>query len=238
MKCCETYPWRAPLHVGEYQPHARILVSSQYAYAIILHLRTCSRLFICLTCAHLCYLIWICIVCVFTQQLDGVQLQRLTPSRIFSKRWIQDSYVSGLLYGYYFSLFFCLTIAHLRSLVQYLQYMYEVLWNVPIACSPARWLVPTPRTYLSIAHVCVCYSFALMYVQLAFNLLDLCSFLFLLVQYLIIGMKCCETFPWRSPLHAGEYPPCARIWVSITCVYVIHLRWRTCSHLFICLTCV
>jgi hypothetical protein len=81
MKCCETYPWRAPLHVGEYSPRARILVSSQYAYAISLHLPTCSRLFICLTCVHiwclLVYLIRMCIVCVFIRMFSTLTWIRM-----------------------------------------------------------------------------------------------------------------------------------------------------------------
>ena len=67
--------------------------------------------------------------------------------------------------------------------------------------------------------------------------LDLCSFKFLLVQYLMICMKCCKMYPWRAPLHVGEYPPCARIRLSITCVHAIISLWRTCRLLIICLTC-
>ncbi len=75
-------------------------------------------------------------------------------------------------------------------------------------------------------------------ILLALYLLDLCSFKFLLVQYLMICMKCCKMYPWRAPLHVGEYPPCARIRVSITCVHAIISLWRTCKLLIICLTCV
>ena len=72
---------------------------------------------------------------------------------------------------------------------------------------------------------------------LALYLLDLCSFKFSLVQYLIICMKCCEMYPWRAPLQVGEYRPCARIRISITCVHANISLWRTCRLLVICLTC-
>ena len=163
MKRCETYPWRAPLHVGEYP----------CVHAIILRRRTCSWPLVCLT--------WLIFV--------------LTPTA--------------------------------------LNYMYGVLWNVPLAFIPACWWVPTSRTHSSIAHVFASNHFAPMYMQLAFNLLYLCSFLFSLVQYLIIGMECCETYPWRSPLHVGEYPPRASIRVSLTCLHAIILRRRTCSWLYL-----
>ena len=123
----------------------------------------------------LVYLIRMCIVCVFTQQLDGVQPQRLTPSRIFSKRWIQGSRVSGLLYRYFSPLYLLDYCSLPFSLVQYLQYMYEVLWNVPMACSPARWWVPTPRTHISIESVRICNYFAPAYLQTPLYLLVMCS---------------------------------------------------------------
>jgi hypothetical protein len=74
----------------------------------------------------LVYLIWMCIVCVFTQQLDRVQPQRLTPSRIFSKRWIQGSRVSGLLYRYFSPLYLLDYCSMPFSLVQYL-YVWSVV---------------------------------------------------------------------------------------------------------------
>ena len=74
-------------------------------------------------------------------------------------------------------------------------------------------------------------------ILLALYLLDLCSFKFLLVQYLMICMKCCKMYPWRAPLHVSEYPPCARIRLSITYVHAIISLWRTCRLLIICLTC-
>ena len=43
-----------------------------------------------------------CIVCVFMQQLDGMQPQRHRQPWIFLNRCIQHSMVSVLMYAYYF----------------------------------------------------------------------------------------------------------------------------------------
>ena len=130
VKCCEPYPWRAPLHVGEYPPYARIQVSIQYPCAIILHRGACRLLFICLTCAHLCsnsYIYYSCVQCVFsTQLLNGMQPQRLGRLWIFQDRSMQQSMVSVMHYAYYFQPIICLTCAHC-SIHWYSTYMCEVL---------------------------------------------------------------------------------------------------------------
>ena len=56
-------------------------------------------------------------------------------------------------------------------------HMYEVLWNVPLACSPACWWVPTPRMYSSIHSVRMCNHFAPRGMQVTVYLLDLCWFM-------------------------------------------------------------
>ena len=84
-----------------------------------------------------------------------------------------------------FPLFICLTIAHCRS-HSYSTYMYEVLWNVPMACSPARWWVPTPRTHISIESVRICNYFAPAYLQTPLYLLVMCSNMIYLIWLCIV----------------------------------------------------
>jgi hypothetical protein len=52
IRCCETYPWRAPCKLVSTHP-VRIRLSIVYVHAILLHWRTYRLLIICLTCAHL-----------------------------------------------------------------------------------------------------------------------------------------------------------------------------------------
>ena len=91
-----------------------------------------------------------------------------------------------------------LFIAVLNS---YSTYMYEVLWNVPMTCSPARWWVPTPRTYSSNDSACICNHFAPRGMHITPYLLDLYWFM------------------W--------YP----IWICIMCVLTLQLNEVQPQHL-------